>query len=520
MRSAMLLAFVALYGCATAPGYRSASVRAPASFRGTTDSDGTTPARYVATATSPTLAATADSAPSVGYWDQLGDTTLSRLVGEVSRGNLDVRSAKARVSAARSDRVRSALDLTPSTTLSAGYARQRLSSASFPGVSGVFPDQNVWNAGVDASWDLDVFGGIRHTVQARGALVGAAEEDVRDVQVTLTAELARAYFELRGAQEQLEVARQNAQNQRRTFELTKQRLDAGRGSAFDTERAQAQLSSTLASIPAREAQVAAAQYRIGTLVGRSPAEVARELTQSASLPPLPEVTSIGPPETLVRYRPDVASAERFAAAQGALVGAAKASYLPRLTIGASAGYAAPEFNAVGNQGTLRYVVGPVLTWPGLNLGRGKGGGGAGQARGGRTRAPDGGARPPAPSALEGADPAVDRVAERPRRLVETAHGQQHGVRRRGVSPAQAVGGAVPPFIQTAEQVDRQQRESESAVTAEPGRVPVDLQIERRLPRARARVARRHPIQLAFETAPHARRRAREQRPHAVRHCRV
>jgi len=369
MRSAILLAFLALYGCASAPGYRSSSVRTPPSFRGATESDGTAPARYVATATSAAPATAADSGVSVSYWEQLGDTTLTRLVGEVLRGNLDVRSARARVSAARSDRVRSVLDLTPSATLQAGYSRQRLSSASFPGVSGVFPDQNVWDAGANASWDLDVFGGIRHTVQARGALADVAQEDLRDVQVSLTAEVARAYFELRGAQEQLEVARRNAENQRHTFDLTKQRLDAGRGSSFDTERAQAQLSSTLASIPAREAQVAAAQYRIGTLVGRAPTEVARELEQIGQLPRLPEVTSIGTPETVVRYRPDVASAERFAAAQGALVGAAKASYLPRLTIGGSVGYAAPEFNSVGNQGTLRYVVGPVLTWPGLNLGR-------------------------------------------------------------------------------------------------------------------------------------------------------
>ena len=166
MRSAILLGLLALYGCASAPGYRSSSVRTPPSFRGATESDGTAPARYVATATS-AAPATADSGVSVSYWEQLGDTTLTRLVGEVLRSNLDVRSARARVSAARSDRVRSVLDLTPSATLQAGYSRQRLSSASFPGVSGVFPDQNVWDAGANASWDLDVFGGIRHTVQAR-----------------------------------------------------------------------------------------------------------------------------------------------------------------------------------------------------------------------------------------------------------------------------------------------------------------------------------------------------------------
>src|SRR5437762_2635357 len=244
MRSAMLLGFLALYGCASAPSYRSPAVQPPASFREARDpgpeSPGPSSESPHPLSPSPSGRGGTMDGPTVSsdYWDQLGDSTLSRLVGEVARGNLDVRSAQARVSAARSDRVRSALDLTPSTTLSAGYARQRLSSASFPGASGVFPDQSVWNAGVDASWDLDVFGGIRHTVQARGALVGAAEEDLRDVQVTLTAELARAYFELRGAQEQLEVARRNAENQRHTFDLTKQRLDAGRGSALDTERAQ------------------------------------------------------------------------------------------------------------------------------------------------------------------------------------------------------------------------------------------------------------------------------------------
>jgi NodT family efflux transporter outer membrane factor (OMF) lipoprotein len=304
---------------------------------------------------------------------------LSRLLVEVRRANLDVQAARARVNAARSDRLRTVLDLTPSATVSGSYARQRLSSATFPG-AGVFPDQTVWTTGVDAAWDLDVFGQIRHTVQARGALMGAAEEGLRDVQVTLTAELARAYFELRGAQEELAVARQNAENQRHTLDLTQQRLDAGRGSAFDTERARAQLSSTLATIPVREAQVAAAQYRIGTLVGRSPSAVAQELAQVAPLPELPDVTTIGDPDTVVRYRPDVAVAERVAAAQGALVGAAKASYLPRITIGGSAGYSAPEFNAFGNRGTTRYVIGPVITWPGLNLGRVKAEVDAAQAR--------------------------------------------------------------------------------------------------------------------------------------------
>src|SRR5207244_11787849 len=119
------------------------------------------------------------------------------------------------------------------------------------------------------------------------------------------------------------------------------------------------------------AQVAAAQYRIGVLVGRTPHDVARELEQPGRLPPLPDMIAIGQPDAVVRYRPDVAAAERQAAAQGALVGAAKASYRPRLSIGGSVGYAAPTFNGVGDPGTLRYVVGPVLTWPAVQAGRGK-----------------------------------------------------------------------------------------------------------------------------------------------------
>src|SRR5437868_3232110 len=109
---------------------------------------------------------------------------------------------------------------------------------------------------------------------------------------------------------------------------------------------------------------------------------------------------------------------------------------------------------------------------------------------------------PAAGARDRAEPAVHGVAERSGRRVETAHVQQHGVRRRGVSPAEAVGRAVPPLVEPAEQVHRQQRHGEPAVGAEPGRVPVDLKVERRLPRARAGVAPGHPAQLALEAAPH------------------
>src|SRR5439155_26497281 len=133
MRSATLLGLLALSACATAPGYRSPAVQPPAAFRGMTDAARVAPAPYLATAPSATFNVASD------YWERLGDTTLSRLVGEVLRANLDIRAARARVGAARADRVRSVLDLTPSAVVSSGYARQRLATASFPGASGIFP---------------------------------------------------------------------------------------------------------------------------------------------------------------------------------------------------------------------------------------------------------------------------------------------------------------------------------------------------------------------------------------------
>ncbi len=356
MHSAGVLLLLLLAGCATAPGYRAPDVTLPSAFRETRDTIVETPAAFTAVS-------------STGSWPELGDTTLARLIAEIARANLDVRAAEARVRGARSARSLAVLDLAPTVTFTGGYTRQRLSGATFPIGAGTFPDQDIWDAGFDAAWELDLFGRVRRNVQAQGALVSATQEDLRDIQVTLTAELARAYFDLRGTQEQLSVARRNAENQRRTLEVTRQRLDAGRGTSFDTERAQAQLSFTLASIPPLESRVRQSQYQIGTLVGRPPAAVAAELDATTPLPSLPAVVSVESPDSVVRRRPDVSAAERQLAVERALVGAAKADYLPRITLGGSAGYASSTFGTIGDRGTFRYAVGPIISWPALNLGR-------------------------------------------------------------------------------------------------------------------------------------------------------
>ncbi len=362
-KAGILLLSLTLVACASAPGYRAPEVQVPATFREIRDTIIAIPVSDSAVAT-PGLTGT-------GFWPDVGDTTLTRLLNEAAKANLDVRAAEARVRAARSARTQVALDLAPTVTFAGGYTRQRIAGASFPigGVGGTFPDQDIWDGGFDAFWELDLFGRVRRNLQAQGAVVAVTQEDLRDVQVSLTAELARSYFDLRGAQEQLVVAQRNAQNQRRTLQVTRQRLDAGRGTAFDTERALAQLSFTLASVPVLESRVRQAQYQIGVLVGRPPAAVAAELDAMGGLPALPPAVSVASPDSIVRKRPDVAAAERQLAIERALVGAAKADYLPRVTIGGSAGYTSAAFNALGDRGTFRYAVGPIISWPAFNLGR-------------------------------------------------------------------------------------------------------------------------------------------------------
>ena len=309
----------------------------------------------------------AQSAASTEFWSALGDTTLVRLVNETRLANQDIRIAAARATGARAVRTGAALDLLPVVTTRGGYSRQRIASASFPGASGAFPDQNVWDAGVALSWEVDVTGRLRNSLRARSALADAAAEDVRDVEVALTAQVASAYLALRGAEERLAVARSNAENQRRTLDITQRRLEAGRGTQLDTERAKSQLSATLAAIPTLETVIESARQRIRVLSGRSRSE-------TFALPPcetavaLPDVPAPGTTEQVVHERPDVRSAERQLAASVSAVGAARAEYLPKLSLSGAAGYTGSEARALGDAGTPRYVVGPVLSWPAFDLG--------------------------------------------------------------------------------------------------------------------------------------------------------
>lgn len=300
---------------------------------------------------------------------ELGDTTLDALLFEARRANTDVRIAEERLNAARAVRRLASFDLVPSITATGSTVRQQQSIAVVPGLARQLPQQQLWDVGFDASWELDIFGRVARNVRAQQAFVASAEYSVADMQLSIAAEVARSYFELRGAQQQLAVANRTAENQRHIVKLTEERLAAGRGTAFDTERAKSALFLTLAAEPTLESQIALQQQRIAVLLARTPKELPPALLADGALPRLPDSLYVGSTEELIRRRADVQAAERRLAAETMLVGAARTEYLPRMTLGVRAGYVAPTFDSLSRTGTSRWLAGPVLTFPLLDLGR-------------------------------------------------------------------------------------------------------------------------------------------------------
>ena len=370
MRKFTVAAAFLAAACST-PAYRPPEIPVPSAY-GTatppvTSTPSAAPLRTAEPAIQPVFVST--TLASAPFWSELGDTTLIKLVKEAQRANLDVRISESRLLSARASRRLASLDLIPTITGTGSTARSLTSLAQTPGLTRQLPTQQLWDVGFDASWEVDVFGRVGRNVKARSALVESSEYDVNDLQVIVAAEVARTYFELRGAQRQLAVSLRNAANQREILKITEDRLAAGRGTAFDTERAKSVLYLTLATTPALESQIALDRNRIAVLLGRTPNALPIALLDSGDLPRLPDTLYVGSPDQLVRRRPDVLSAERQLAARSLFVGSAQAEYLPRITLGARAGYLSNSVDSLFKRGNSRLLVGPVMSFPLFDVGR-------------------------------------------------------------------------------------------------------------------------------------------------------
>jgi outer membrane protein TolC len=183
---------------------------------------------------------------------------------------------------------------------------------------------NFFQAGFDASWEIDLFGGARRAVEAAGAGLAAEIDESRAVRLSLLAEVARTYFELRTAQRRLEIARNNLELQERTYAITRERMAAGVVGDLDVSRAEALVANTRASVPMLSDQVRQSTRRLGVLLGEESERLLEELTVAEPIPRPPAKVAIGLPNELLRRRPDVCAAERRIAAATARIGVATA----------------------------------------------------------------------------------------------------------------------------------------------------------------------------------------------------
>jgi len=305
------------------------------------------------------------------WWGVFDDPTLAALEDRAIRSNLDLLQAEARIRQARAARAIAAGGLGP--TVDAGGAIQRSRS---PGRTDNWQQgetrgvvSNTYDTGFDAGWELDVFGGIRRGIEAADADLQAAEEDRRDVLVTLTADVARNYIELRAFQQRIEIARQNLATQQHSARLTRQRFEGGFVSGLDVANADAQVATTASQIPLLEAAARQSIYAIGILLGEEPAALLAELSPESAIPAAPPAAPIGLPSDLLRRRPDIRRAEADIHAATARIGVATADLFPKFTITGAAGARSGDFSSWLTWEQRFWSFGPSVSWRVFDTGR-------------------------------------------------------------------------------------------------------------------------------------------------------
>ena len=353
---ALAVAFVAT-GCVTAPNLPTYKAKLAADFAN---------------------ASATRAEPVAEFWRGFGDANLDALVDQAIKANADLRIAGANLREARALANFADAQNKPVIGATADVARVRARDSQ-----GKAQTNNVFATGLGVAWEADLFGRFSSERQAATAQVLASEALVRAAQVSVASEVARNYFELRGLQEQLRVAKASLETQRAALKLVEARLTVGRGSAFDTERASALVQTTAAIIPSLETALIRTRYRIAVLTGQLPNALDSQLAAQKPLPGIKPVAlaNIGSPENLLRRRPDVAAAEQQVAAAAARIGIARSELFPRLTLGGTLGLNAGRIGDLGKSASFVYDLGASLLWTLLDFGRNRAQIAAASARG-------------------------------------------------------------------------------------------------------------------------------------------
>jgi len=334
------------------------------------------PATQTPTRWSETLAGGETNAAAVtaAWWKNFHDAELDSLIVRAASSNLDLHIAQARVREARAHYRMTAADFWPTVDAAGAYARNRQSEhqpvlGSLPMPAGVPFENNVYQAGFDASWEIDVFGGTRRATESARAQVAAAQCGEREVLVTLLGEVARNYVEARGYQRRLEIARENIQAQEQSLAIVQNRFTNGLTSDLDVQQANTVLATTRAVVPTLETALAAAIHRLGVLLGQPPEALETELATIAPIPAAPPVVPVGLPSELLLRRPDVALAERQLAAATANIGVAKADLFPKFYLTGIAGFEGTSADDWFKSGSRFWSVGPAVQWRIFDAGR-------------------------------------------------------------------------------------------------------------------------------------------------------
>lgn len=302
-----------------------------------------------------------------GWWRALEDPRLESLVTRALENGPERRIALARLREARAQRGVAGADRFPAIDLAGSY--QRRGDSVYTPLGAQAQDHDLYAAGWDASWEVDLWGRVRRSVEAAEADLGAAAEDARGVFLAVAAETAVNYIELRAFQRRLAIAQTNVALQEQTLQLVQARYDAGFVGARDLAQAASNVAVTRSRVPALEAGARAAENRLTTLLGLAPGSLAGELDVASEIPVPPAQAVVGVPADVVRNRPDVRAAERRLAAEHARRGIARADLYPQLALVGSLGVAAIDASDLFRSGSDVFGIGPSVRWSLFDGGR-------------------------------------------------------------------------------------------------------------------------------------------------------
>lgn len=358
-----LAAAGALGGCAVGPDYRPPRTDTEDTWQAVT--------RYEALATGPAQRE-ADPQSLADWWTALEDPLLTQLIEQAVTENKTVQAAMARVVEARARRGAAAAPFWPtigasvSASRTDSEARRGGSEADLPPGAGqrdVSGSNETYSAGLDSSWELDLFGARRRAYQASAAQFEATQAELRDVLVTLLGDIALTYTTIRTTQSRLDYAERNLEAQRDLLEITRWRAEAGLATALDVEQARTSYEQTQAQLPALQSSLYQSMHRLAVLTGQPPGALAELLEERRPIPAAPAEVVTGVPADVIRRRPDIHRAERQLAAQTAQVGVATAALYPSLSLSGFIGLTAPSAGDLFSDGLSSDRLGATLSLP-------------------------------------------------------------------------------------------------------------------------------------------------------------